>query len=266
MNEEIHIFDRGLVRRHRDRAAGAFAPRHSALREETAEQLAERIKDVKRDFKTILDLGAPPGTPARRLAADGGFAVAADLSEKMLKQGGVAPSVAADEEFLPFAPESFDLIVSNLGLHWVNDLPGALAQIRQALKPDGLFLAALLGGRTLFELRACLLEAELAARGGASPRLSPNLDMPTASALMQRAGFSLPVTDHEIVTFAYPDIFALMRDLRGMGEANAHQQRSRNMTGRKVFAEADRLYRERFSRADGRIAATFEVIFVHGWR
>lgn len=173
---------------------------------------------------------------------------------------------AADEELLPFAPQSFDLIVSNLSLHWVNDLPGTLAQIWQALKPEGLFLATLFGGQTLFELRACLLDAELAVTGGVSPRLSPSIDMQTASALLQRAGFSLPVTDQEIITLSYSDIFALMRDVRGMGETNAHGQRWRKATRREVFLLADRLYKERFARADGRLPATFEVIFLHGWQ
>ena len=267
MSQQIHIFDRQHLRQRRDRAASSFSLHHSALFEATAEQLLERIADVKRDFASILDLGAHDGFLARRLAKrENSFVVAADLSEKMLGQGGYVKSVAADEELLPFADASFDLITSNLSLHWVNDLPGVLVQIKQALRPDGLFLATFLGGQTLFELRSCLLEAELAISGGVSPRLSPNIDMPTASALLQRAGFNLPVTDHEIFTFAYSDIFALMRDLRGMGETNLHMQRSRKTTRRAMFDLANRLYQERFALPGGRIAATFEVIFIHGWR
>lgn len=266
MSSQIHIFDRALVRRHRDRAAPGFAPRHSALHEEIAAQLLDRLGDVKRSFPNILDLGARDGHLARQLAPrEGSFVVAADVSETMLRQGAYPVSVVADEEFLPFADASFDLVVSNLCLHWVNDLPGALAQIKKSLRPDGLFLAALLGGQTLHELRACLLEAELALTGGVSLRLSPSLDTSTASALLQRAGFILPVADQEIVMLTYTDTFALMRDLRGMGETNAHRQRLRHATRRDVFALTDRLYRERFARADGRIAATFEVIFMHGW-
>jgi SAM-dependent methyltransferase len=267
MNEQIHIFDRALVRRHRDRAALGFSPRHSLLCEEIAAGILERVKDVKKDFQTILDLGAHDGQLARRLAVDAGrLVVAADLSNKMLKMGAHTSCAVADEELLPFAPETFDLVVSNLSLHWVNDLPGSLAQIRQSLKPDGLFLATILGGQTLYELRSCLLEAELTLKGGVSPRLSPNLDMQTASALLQRAGFALPVTDHEVITFSYTDIFALMRDLRGMGETHAHRQRSRKATDRGVFELADRLYKERFSDAKDRITATFDVIYMHGWR
>ena len=174
--------------------------------------------------------------------------------------------VTADEEFLPFAANSFDLIVSNLSLHWVNDLPGTLAQIKWALRPGGLFLAALLGGQTLIELRTCLMEAELAVAQGASLRVSPRIDLPTAAGLLQRAGFELPVADHETLTLTYPDAYALMRDLRGMGEANACLQRLKRPTRRAVLFEAARLYRERFVTMDGRISATFEVIFLHGWK
>ncbi len=174
--------------------------------------------------------------------------------------------VAADEEYLPFKPNSFDLITSNLSLHWVNDLPGALAQIKTALKPGGLFLAALLGGESLHELRVCLMEAELAMTNGASMRVSPRIDLPTASALMQRAGFGLPVTDSELITLTYPDAFALMHDLRGMGEANACVQRLKHPTRKAVMFETARLYKERFAGADGRIPASFEVLFLHGWK
>jgi NADH dehydrogenase [ubiquinone] 1 alpha subcomplex assembly factor 5 len=267
MSDQIHIFDRALARRHRDRAAEGFSAHHHALLEEAATHILERLADVKRRFSSILDLGAHDGLLARRLAQrKDAFVIAADLSEKLLGQGGYPLCVAADEEFLPFAAESFDLIVSNLSLHWVNDLPGALAQINMALKPDGLFLATLLGGSTLHELRACLLEAELAITGGISPRLSPSIDMQTASALLQRAGFSLPVTDQEVISFTYSDIFALMRDLRGMGETNAQRQRLRKGARREVFEMANRLYRERFALADGRFPATFEVVFLHGWK
>ena len=267
MNQQVQIFDRTTMRRHRDRAAAIDAARHGALFDAVAEMLEERIDDVKRDFPSVLDLGARQGGFAARLAQrEDRFVVAADISEKMLRAGNHPASVAVDEEFLPFADESFDLIVSNLALHWVNDLPGALAQIRNALRPDGLFLAAFLGGHTLHELRSCLLDAELMLSGGAGPRLSPSIDKPTASALVQRAGFQLPVTDHETVTLAYTDIVALMHDVRGMGETNAHAGRSRKIPPRALFEAAGALYKERFSLPGGRIAATFEIIFIHGWR
>jgi len=265
MNAPNQVFDRASVRRHRERAAAGFFPRHSVLSEETARQILERLADVKRSFKTILDLGARDGFLARQLATQNATVVAADLSEKMLASHHDTLCVVADEELLPFAPRSFDLAVSNLSLHWVNDLPGALVQIKNSLRPDGLFLATLLGGQTLIELRTCLLEAELTVMGGISPRLSPSIDLQTASALLQRAGFHLPVTDQETMTLTYSDMFALMRDLRGMGEANAHLRRSRKGARRAVFDLANQLYRERFALSDGRIPATFEVIFMHGW-
>jgi SAM-dependent methyltransferase len=173
--------------------------------------------------------------------------------------------VVADEELLPFRPASLDAVASNLALHWVNDLPGALLQIRQALKPDGLFLGALLGGETLKELRQCLMEAELAATGGASPRVSPFADSRDAGALLQRAGFALPVTDTDTVTVQYASPLKLMRDLRGMGAANAVAGRLLKPTRRAVMLEALRLYREKFAGAEGRVPATFQVVYMIGW-
>jgi len=260
---QIAVFDRALVRAHRDRAAAGFTA-HNALFEETAAHLIERLGDIKQEFRAVLDLGAHAGNLARHfIEREIPFVVTADLSEKMLRNAP-CPCVAADEEFLPFAPGSFDLIVSNLSLHWVNDLPGALLQIKNALRPEGLFLAALVGGNSLFELRACLMEAELLVTGGASPRLSPAVELQTASALLQRAGFALPVADEEKITIEYADAFALMHDLRGMGETGAHLQRLRYPTRRRVFHEAARLYRARFADARGHIPASFEILFLHG--
>jgi SAM-dependent methyltransferase len=251
---QITVFDRALVRKHQMRAASGFA-NHSVLFDEAAEYLAERVGDVKRSFASILDLGARHNKLADQLltVSDNPFIVS-------------SASIIADEEFLPFAENSFDLVVSNLSLHWVNDLPGALAQIKYALRHDGLFLAAILGGGTLHELRGCLLDAELAITGGASPRTSPMIDLPTASGLLQRAGFDLPVVDQETITLTYPNTFSLMRDLRGMGEGNAHIHRLRHATRRGVFLEAARLYQSRFGNADGTIPATFEILFLHGWK
>jgi len=262
---QILVFDRALVRQHRDRMAPGFAA-HSVVFDEAAGHLMERLKDVKRDFTSILDLGAHHGALVHQVMQDKKtFVVAADLSEKMLQPVSCS-SVVADEEYLPFATDSFDLILSNLSLHWVNDLPGALIQIKNALRPDGLFLGTVLGGQTLYELRTCLLEAELSITGGISPRLSPTIELQAASGLLQRAGFVLPVTDQETITLTYTDVFALMHDLRGMGEANAHRERLRRSTRRAVFMEAARLYQARYATADGRIPATFEVLFLHGWK
>jgi SAM-dependent methyltransferase len=173
--------------------------------------------------------------------------------------------VAADEEALPFASESLDLVVSSLALHWVNDLPGAFAQIRQALKPDGLFMAALFGGETLYELRAVLTEAELAVTGGVSPRVSPMADLRDAAGLLQRAGFALPVADRDLITIAYPDALKLMRDLSLMGEGNAARLRAPGPLRRAVVAEAARLYEARHRFDGGHVRASFEILYLSGW-
>ena len=178
--------------------------------------------------------------------------------------GGVA--VVGDPEMLPFAPGSFDLVVASCGLHWVNDLPGALAQIRQSLRPGGLFLAALLGGATLYELRDCLMEAEINVTGGVSPRLAPTIELQTASRLLLRAGFHLPVADQERVIMEYADTKSLLLDLRGMGETNAHAQRPKHFTRRRILRGAARLYEARYSGGEGGIKATFDMLFLHGWK
>ncbi|MDE2029624.1 MAG: methyltransferase domain-containing protein [Alphaproteobacteria bacterium] len=239
MNISAPIFDRDLVRRHIVRAEAGFA-RHDVLFRETETEIRERIADVKRDFPRALDLSPFP----------------------FLENAERAP----DEETLSVELESFDLVVSNLSLHWVNDVAGALVRIRAALKSDGLFLAALIGGESLRELRACLMDAELSVSGGVSPRLSPTIDLTGAGALMRHAGFALPVVDKERVMLRYPDMFALMRDLRGTGQTAAHLERPRRFTRRAVFFEAARLYRERFGDSEGRIPATFDIIYLHGWK
>ncbi len=176
-----------------------------------------------------------------------------------------ASRVAADPELLPFGEASFDLAVSALALHWVGDLPGALIQLRRALMPDGLFLGAMLGGVTLSELRTALIEAELAEEGGAGPRVSPTADLGDAAALLQRAGFAMPVADADTITVTYPDALALMRDLRAMGETNALSVRRHESLRRGTLARAATLYHQRFGLADGRIPASFEILFLTGW-
>ncbi len=175
------------------------------------------------------------------------------------------PVVAGDEELLPFADGGFDLVISNLALHWINDLPGALVQARRVLKPDGLFLAALLGGATLSELRQSLIEAEAAVEGGARLRVSPVTDVRDMGMLMQRAGFALPVVDSDRLTVTYDNALALMHDLRAMGEANAAADRPRHPTRRATLLEAAARYQDRFAGPDGRIEATFQVIYLTGW-
>lgn len=260
------VFDRTLVRRHRDRAAPRFNDGHDFLFAEIGERLADRLDDVRREFPLALDLGCRTGGLGRLLAGRKGIrtVVSCDLSEAMVRRAG-SPAVVADAEFLPFRDDGFDLIVSNLDLHWVNDLPGALLQLRRALKPDGLFLAAMLGGDTLTELRRCLMEAELTVTGGASPRVSPFADVRDTGALLQRAGFTLPVVDADTLTVTYSDALRLMHDLRGMAETNAVLARLRAPTRRAVLMTAAQRYAELFAEPDGRIPATFQVLYLVGW-
>jgi NADH dehydrogenase [ubiquinone] 1 alpha subcomplex assembly factor 5 len=252
----IEVFDRRLLRRRRDRAAPHIAE-HDFLFAEVAGHLAERLSLVKRAFPRMLSFAVP-----------GAHAAAREGTQHIIRMDasfGMAPDVVADEEFLPFASGSLDAVVSNLSLHWVNDLPGALLQIRQALRPDGLFLAALLGGESLKELRQCLMEAELEVTGGASPRVSPFADSHDIGALMQRAGFALPVVDSDIITVDYSTPLKLMQDLRGMGASNATRNRLMKPTRRSVILRAAQLYQEKFADAEGGVPATFEVIYAIGW-
>ena len=225
------------------------------LHRRAAAEAVNSLEAILRAFPTVVDLSPHPGVFAAALADSGG-------SDRV----GPARAVAATpgETALPVTDGSADLIVSILGLHWIDDLPGALAQIRRALRPDGLFLGALFGAGTLKELRGVLTEAELDVRGGAQARVSPFADGYDAAALMQRAGFALPVTDVDRVTVRYPDLFALVRDLRAMGETNALAGVIRPLT-RDIAARAAALYAERHAEADGRIPATFEIIQLAGW-
>jgi NADH dehydrogenase [ubiquinone] 1 alpha subcomplex assembly factor 5 len=262
MTDDFALFDRRTVRRRRDRAAATLDD-HDFLHREIADQLADRLRDVKRNFATALDLGGGHGTT--RFDPQPEFLVTADLSDRLLRRAKLPATVTADEEFLPFADSAFDLIASTLALHWVNDLPGALVQIRRALKPDGLFLAAILGGDTLIELRRAFLEAEAETTGGTSPHTSPVADVADAGALLQRAGFALPVVDTDTLTVTYADMFALMRDLRGMGEANSVAARSRTFLRRDTLFAAAARYQELYADEDGRIPATFQIIWMTGW-
>jgi NADH dehydrogenase [ubiquinone] 1 alpha subcomplex assembly factor 5 len=262
------LFDRRAWRAHRDRAARLAQTGDGAdfLHAEVAERLIDRLDLVGREFPDVLDLGARDGVVARVLTQRPGTlrVVAAEPSAEFLS-GTPTPRLAADPELLPFRDGSFDLIASVLALHWAADLPGALAQLRRALRPDGLLLAALLGGQTLVELRTALFEAELAEEGGVSPRVSPTVELADAAALLQRVGFAMPVADSETITVSYPDPLALMRDLRAMGETNALAARRRGGLRRATLARAALIYRERFEGGGGRVPATFEILFLAGW-
>ena len=268
MTDEILVFDRAAVRRHRERSA-ATLPGCDVLFREVAERLTERLEEVTRAFPLALDLGCRNGLLGQGLGRRGAVEtlVQCDLSQALVRTAA-APgrlSLVADEEALPFAAGSFDLVMSALALHWVNDLPGALLQVRQALKPDGLFLAALFGGETLRELRAALLEAESEIESGASPRVSPFAELRDAGGLLQRAGFALPVADQDTITVRYPSALALMRDLRAMGETNAVLGRRKGLSRRTTLARAAALYEERHRQADGKVPATFQVLYLTGW-
>ncbi len=257
--DPMRVFDRRLVRLRRDRAAatvGQVAP----VLEEAAERLLDRLDDITRRFSRALDLGGR-GVVAPRLRARGiPFVVSMDLSARMAAgAGGLA--VAGDEEALPFAPESFDLIVANLSLHWVNDLPGALVQIRRALRPDGLFLASLPGLGTLQELREALAGAESALRGGLSPRVSPFPELRDLAGLLQRTGFALPVADGEALPLRYRTPLGLLRDLRAAGEANAALARDSRTPPRALLPMA----LAALPQDETGVPASFRLLMMTGW-
>ncbi len=251
------IFSRQAVRRHRDRAAATVHRVHPIL-QDAAERLLDRLDDTTVRFTQALDLGGR-GVVAPLLQTRGLAVVAADLSPRMAALG--PGGVACDEEWLPFGPGSFDLIVANLSLHWVNDLPGALIQLRSCLRPGGLFLASLPALGTLGELRAALTEAELALRGGASPRVSPFPDLRDLAGLLQRAGFTLPVADVETITLSYADPLALLRDLRDAGEGNAVALRDRRTPSARLFPAT----LSALPVQDGRVPVTLRVATMTGW-
>jgi SAM-dependent methyltransferase len=259
MVESPLIFDRSLQRRRRVRAAASTAGHF--LLDHVAGELADRLSVVLRRFELGVDLGSPG--EAVRMALRRLGAVATIVGTDVIARP--KPFVIADEEALPFRDGSLDLVVSGLALHFANDLPGVLAQIRRALKPDGLFLGALLGGETLTELRQVFAQAESEIDGGASPRVAPFADLRQLGGLLQRAGFALPVTDVERLTARYDSAFDLMQDLRRMGATNALVARRRAPLRRRTVMRMADVYARRFSDADGRIRATFEIVWLSGW-
>jgi SAM-dependent methyltransferase len=260
----MRLFDQSLLRA-RQRRALALGPANFLL-VRVAGELAERLAAVLRRFELAADLGTP-GDAVRR-AVD----ALPNRPESMLwlhplaeRAEDRASAIAADIEALPLRDASLDLAVSALSLQWADDLPGVLAQVRRALKPDGHFLAAMLGGETLTELRQALAEAEAETAGGASPRIVPFADVRATGLLLQRAGFALPVSDRERVTVRYDTAFSLFDDLRRMGATNPLIERSRRFMRRATLMRAVDLYARRFSDADGRLRATFDVVWLSGW-
>ena len=262
---ETDIFDAGLLRRRRDRAARAIASADFLL-ERSAGDIMDRLAAIKRSFATAANLGAHHGLLSRRLRTQPGTSLVIDVDDApaMLARCD-GPRVGGGLEALPFGDARLDLVVSGLALQFANDLPGVLVQVRRALRPDGLFIGSMLGGATLGELRQALLEAESETAGGASPRVAPFADVRGLGTLMQRAQFALPVVDADTVVVTYPDPLALMRDLRAMGATNVLSQRDRRFLRRDTLARACAIYAERFADAGGRVRATFEIITLTGW-
>ncbi len=256
------IFDRALLRQRRLRAA-ALGPANFLL-DRVAGDLAERLATVLRRFEFAVDLGTPGEAVRNALAGleSVGTIVAADVMPDAARE---EIFVAADAEALPFGDPTLDLVVSALALQFVNDLPGVLVQIRRALKPDGLFLAALIGGETLTELRQSFAAAESDIEGGVSPRVAPFADLRDLGTLLQRAGFALPVTDVDRVTVRYDSVFGLMHDLRRMGATNALLARRRTPLKRATLQRMAEIYAQRFADDDGRLRATFEIVWLSGW-
>jgi SAM-dependent methyltransferase len=249
------IFDRDLLHMRLRRALARGAPDFLPAR--AADDLLDRLLTVKRDFPRSLDLGSATEHFSRAVVSSGRPAP--------LRAGRLGGAVILDEEALPFAPASFDLVVSGLALQWVNDLPGVLTQVRRILAPDGLFLACLPGGASLVELRVALAQAEEEITGGASPRVSPFVDVRDMGGLLQRAGFALPVADVDSFALRYESMLGLVADLRAMGAANALVKRGRGALRRDVLARAAQIYAERFSDPDGRVRASFEIVWISGW-
>lgn len=259
MTDSPLLFETATVRARLARARrGGYA---GFLLERALDELDARLSAILRDFPLALDLGAPQPI-GERLQAGGRVGRVVRLG--LLPETETA--VVGDPERLPFAASArFDLAVSLLALQQVNDLPGALAQLRRALKPDGLFLGCLLGGASLTELRQAFWQAESEVEGGVSPRVAPFAELRDLGGLLQRAGFALPVADSDAFTVRYPDPFALMRDLRAMGLANALSERRRTFLRRVTLMRAAEIYAERFSDPDGRVRASFELVWLSGW-
>lgn len=258
------LFEPGLVIRRRKRALARPVEGADFLMRRVADDLVDRLSAVERRFAKAATIRSWTPLAAEALIASGkvGEVLRLEAGEIFLGRG---EGLVAEGDRLPFEPENLDLVVSLLGLHEVDDLPGQLIQVRRALRPDGLLLACLAGAGTLAELRESLLAAETEITGGASPRVIPFADVRDVGGLLQRAGFALPVADVETVTVRYGDMFGLMRDLRAMGATNPLAGRLKRPTRRAIFPRAAEIYGERFADADGRIRATFNLVWMSGW-
>ncbi len=262
------LFDKKIVRVQRARSAARFVE-HDFIKVIAAENIAEKLADTTRSFNLGCDVGAHHGQVMAQAALFGKVRewLVLDSSHAMIMQvDSSCTKIVSDEEWLPLRDDSIDVITSALGLHHANDVAGVFAQIKRALKPEGLMLVVLYGGQTLHELRDVLTRAEIEVTGGVSPRVLPFVDVRDAGDLLARIGFELPVADSEILTISYGDMFALMREIRGMGETNTLLQRHKTMTRRDVLMYAAQLYQQDYLDAEGRITATVELVTCTGWK
>ncbi len=259
------IFDKAQIAANRRRALANRDPKAGFLLDIAAQELAERLAVVERTFEHAVELHGTTGAAARAAMATGKVGSLTRVESDIDYAAPGESFLEAPLEDVPLAPQSANLVIAPLSLHLTNDTPGVFIQIRRALKPDGLFLAAIPGAGTLQELREVLLATEIEMTGGASPRVIPFADVRDVGGLLQRGGFALPVIDAENYTVRYDSIFPLMRDLRAMGMANPLAARSRKPLTRAFFLRAAEIYAERYSDPDGRIRATFSIIYVSGW-
>lgn len=262
----MQLFNRALHRQRRDRAASQITEVDFLLRE-SGDRLADRLHDMQRQFPLMLELGCHHGILAETLLQTGKVEslLQADFSEGMIAaRHSPVTALVLDEEYIPFAPASLDAVISNLSLHWVNDLVGTLIQLRHALRPDGLFLAVVPGPRTLQELRESFMAVALAT-GRAAPRISPFVEVRDAGALLQRAGFALPVVDSETITLTYETPMKMLQELRMMGEANCLREQHQGLTTAHFWAQVLAHYQQHYSDERGRVKATVELVFMTAW-
>lgn len=260
-NLETAIFNRDLLMLRRDKSSSQFE-KHSFLLKEVTERLLDNLGDIKRDYQKILNIGGHHQLMQQYF--ENAFLIDQDLSFHKISPFN-NPAIQADEELLPFKKSSLDLIFCALNLHWVNDLPGALVQIFNSLKPDGLFIGAAFGGETLYELRTSMMKADIERLGGIRPHTSPLMDVRDAGGLLQRAGFTLPVVNTERITVTYSDSFKLMKELKGMGENNALIKGYKGLTTAAHMMKVAEIYAQDFANEDGRIPVTFDILYFQGW-
>ncbi|OQS01137.1 hypothetical protein ACHHYP_20069 [Achlya hypogyna] len=279
----MQVFNRAMKRQQRNNAAMLTnSTEYEYLREEVARRLVDRLEDIDREFPLAADLGAGSGYIYKSLAPDAGLGgikklLQFEFAEKLLLRDVNTPEeaernrklateyICGDEEFLPFPPKHLDLVISSCALHWVNDLPSTFSQVLEALKPDGVFLGAVLGGDSLCELRSSFILADQERKGGILPHISPFVNVADAGNLLQSAGFALPTVDTDYITIEYPDAFILMEHLQGMAENNAPFTSSSIVPSRDTLLATAAIYQSMYGNEDGSIPVTFQVIYFIGW-